>query len=185
MAFSLNQLILIGNLTADPELRYTPNGTAVVTFTVATNRRWRDTAGEWQEESEFTRCVAWRDLAERIVRVGGKGSTVHVQGRLQTREWQDRDGNRRFTTECIVTNFGLLIDRAGKTAMAPPAAGPTTPAPSTDGQEEVSPDEIPEVEVGEEKAAEEKTPQVSKKTPGDEDENGREEKKSQKNDIPF
>lgn len=139
MAFSLNQLILVGNLTADADLRYTPNGTAVCTFTVATNRRWRDDKGEWQEAAEFTRCVAWREAGERAAKILGKGSSVYVNGRIQTRKWQDKDGRDRYSTECVVNSFGLLIDRANKLAGLSGATS-SSPEPSESSEPVESPE---------------------------------------------
>jgi single-strand DNA-binding protein len=102
---SVNQLTIIGNVGRDPEMRYTPSGQAVSTFSVATSRRWqRD--GEWQEETEWHNVVAWGPLAERISDTEnggsiGKGDQVYVQGRVQTRSWEGDDGVKRYRTECI------------------------------------------------------------------------------------
>lgn len=111
---SLNKVLLIGNLTADPELRYTPQGTAVATFSVATNRNWTDQAGQPQEAVEFTRCVAWAKLAEACSQILKKGRKVYVEGRLQTREWEAQDKTKRRTTEVVIDNM---------IALSPPGAG--------------------------------------------------------------
>lgn len=105
---SLNKVLLIGNLTVDPELRYTPQGTAVATFSVATNRNWTDQAGQPQEAVEFTRCVAWAKLAEVCSQILKKGRKVYVEGRLQTREWEAQDKTKRRTTEVVIDNMIAL-----------------------------------------------------------------------------
>src|SRR3989344_3042116 len=102
---SLNKVLLIGNLTRDPELRYTPQGTPVCTFGLATNRSWQPSAGgERQEETEFHRIVAWNKLAELCSELLFKGRKVFVEGRLQTRNWQAADGTER-------TTGGRVIDK--------------------------------------------------------------------------
>ena len=108
---SLNKVTLIGNLTRDPELRYTPNGTAVATFTVATNREWTVESGEKREEAEFTRCVAWNKLAELCSQLLSKGRKVYVEGRLQTRSWQGQDGQQRTITEAVISDMIVLDSR--------------------------------------------------------------------------
>jgi single-strand DNA-binding protein len=111
MAKSLNKVQLIGNLTKDPELRYTPQGTAVCTLTVATNRQWV-TEGEKKEEAEFTRCVAWQKLAEICGQYLSRGRRVYVEGRLQTRKWTDQSGVDRYTTEVVLSDM-LMLDAKG------------------------------------------------------------------------
>ncbi len=108
---SLNKVQLIGNLTRDPELRYTPNGTAVVTFTVATNREWTVESGEKREEAEFTRVVAWNKLAELCSQLLSKGRKVYVEGRLQTRSWTGQDGAQRTSTEVVINDMIVLDSR--------------------------------------------------------------------------
>lgn len=105
---SLNKVLLIGNLTVDPELRYTPQGTAVATFSVATNRNWTDQAGQPQEAVEFTRCVVWAKLAEVCSQILKKGKKVYIEGRLQTRQWEAQDKTKRRTTEVIIENMIAL-----------------------------------------------------------------------------
>lgn len=109
MARSLNRVELIGNLTRDPELRYTPQGTAVCTFGIATNRTWQTDSGEKKEDTEFHRVVAWNKLAELCSQLLSKGRKVFVEGRLQTRNWTGQDGGQRSTTE-IVINDMLILD---------------------------------------------------------------------------
>ena len=101
-ARSLNKVLLIGNLTRDPELRYTPAGTAVCTFGLATNREWVDASGQKQEGAEFHKIVAWTKLAEICSQLLFKGRKAYVSGRLQTRNWQGQDGAERTTTEIVI-----------------------------------------------------------------------------------
>jgi single-strand DNA-binding protein len=108
MAKSLNKVTLIGNLTRDPELRYTPQGTAVCTFSLATNRQWTTDSGEKKEDAEFHRVVAWNKLAEICSQLLKKGRKVYVEGRLQTRSWQGQDGQNRYTTEVVISDMILL-----------------------------------------------------------------------------
>lgn len=106
---SLNKVTLIGNLTRDPELRYTPQGTPVCTFGLATNRSWQPSAGgDRQEETEFHRIVAWNKLAELCSELLFKGRKAYVEGRLQTRNWTDASGQERTTVEVIIENMIVL-----------------------------------------------------------------------------
>ncbi len=108
-ARSLNKVLLIGNLTRDPELRYTPSGTAVCTFGLATNRSWTPTdGGERQEETEYHRIVAWSKLAEICAQLLYKGRKVFVEGRMQTRKWTTQEGTERETTEVVIDNMIAL-----------------------------------------------------------------------------
>jgi len=100
--------MIIGNLTRDPELRYTPSGAAVVTFGVATNRQWTSQQGKSQEEVQFHNVVAWGKLAEICAQILSKGKKTFIQGRLQTREWEDKEGNRRQTTEVVADQMIAL-----------------------------------------------------------------------------
>lgn len=106
---SLNKVMLIGNLTRDPELRYTPKGTAVCSFGLATNRSWMPTDGsERQEEVEFHRIVAWQKLAELCAQLLFKGRKAFLGGRLQTRTWTGKDNKERTTTEIVIDNMIVL-----------------------------------------------------------------------------
>lgn len=110
---SWNRVELIGNLTRDPEMRYTPSGAAVATFSIATNRTFV-TDGEKKEEVDFHRCVAWNKLAELCQQLLKKGNRVFVSGRLQNRSWEDKDGGQRNTTEIVIEDMLLLTsDRSG------------------------------------------------------------------------
>lgn len=111
MARSLNRVQLIGNLTRDPELRYTPNGTAVCSFGLATSRSWTTDAGEKREETEFHRIVSWNKLAELCSQFLVKGRKVYVEGRLASRSWTAQDGTQKTTTEIVIDNMILLDPR--------------------------------------------------------------------------
>lgn len=119
---SLNKIMLIGNLTRDPELRYTPAGTAVCSFGLATNRAWTTDAGEKKEEAEFHRIVAWNKLAELCSQLLTKGRKVYVEGRLQTRSWQGQDGNQRTSTEIVIEDMIILDSRRLPGEEAPSVA---------------------------------------------------------------
>jgi single-strand DNA-binding protein len=108
---SLNKCMIIGNLGRDPEMRYTPSGQAVTQFTVATNRNYRDQQGEWQSETEWFRVVVWGQQAERTAERLRKGHKVYVEGRIQTRQWEDQTGNKRYTTELIANQVSSLERR--------------------------------------------------------------------------
>jgi len=114
---SLNKVILIGNLTRDPELRYTPSGTAVCTFGLATNRSWTTQSGEMKEDTEFHRIVAWNKLAELCSQLLSKGRKVYVEGRLSTRTWTASDNTQKTTTEIVIEDMIILDSR--KQMMAP------------------------------------------------------------------
>lgn len=111
MARSLNKVSLIGNLTRDPELRYTPQGTAVCTVGLATNRQWKTESGERKEDAEFHRIVAWNKLAELCAQLLSKGRKVYVEGRLQTRTWTGQDEVQRTTTEIVINDMIILDSR--------------------------------------------------------------------------
>ena len=108
---SLNKAMIIGNLGRDPEMRYTPNGQAVTQFTVAVNRNFRGADGEWQEETEWFRVVAWGATGERAAENLRKGNKVYVEGRIQTRQWEDQSGQKRYTTELIADRVSNLERR--------------------------------------------------------------------------
>ena len=120
MAGSINKVLLIGRLGKDPEMRFTPNGKAVTNFTLATNEVWTDQNGERQERTEWHRVVTWGKLAENCAKLLSKGKLAYVEGRLQTRQWDDRDGNKRYTTEIVANQMQILspldsTDRSGET----------------------------------------------------------------------
>ncbi len=105
---SLNRVTLIGNLTRDPELKYTPQGSAVCTFGMATNREWTDSSGQKQEGAEFHRIVAWGKLGEICSQLLQKGRKVFVEGRLQTRQWKTQDGSDKQITEIVIEEMMAL-----------------------------------------------------------------------------
>ena len=114
MARGVNKVTLIGNLGADPEVRYTANGSAVANIRLATAESWRDReSGENQERTEWHRVVFFSRLAEIVGEYLKKGSQVYIEGRLQTRKWQDRDGNDRYTTEIVANEMQMLGGRGG------------------------------------------------------------------------
>ncbi len=108
---SLNKAQLIGNLTRDPEVRQTPNGTTVATFSIATNFTWKDQSGQKQEKAEFHNVVAWGKLAEICGQYLTKGRKVFLEGRIQTRDWEGDDGVKRYKTEIIAENMIMLGGR--------------------------------------------------------------------------
>jgi single-strand DNA-binding protein len=163
MARSLNRVQLIGNLTRDPELRYTPNGNGVCTFGLATNRSWTTDAGEKREEVDFHRIVAWNKLAELCSQFLTKGRKVYVEGRLSTRTWTGQDGAQKSTTEVVIDDMILLDNKQGggtaaaqnsgsndesyelehEAAAKKPAKKEEAAPEPVKTEEEVAPDDIP------------------------------------------
>jgi single-strand DNA-binding protein len=109
---SLNKMLLIGHLGKDPEIRYTPDGSPVATFSLATSENWTDKNGSRQEHTEWHNIVAWNKLADLCKKYLTKGRQVYIEGRIRSREWQDREGNKRRTTEVIATQMVLLGSRS-------------------------------------------------------------------------
>jgi len=164
---SLNKVMLIGNLTRDPELRYTPTGAAVCTIGLATNRTWTTDSGEKKEETEFHRVVAWNKLAELCSQLLIKGRKIYVEGRLRTNNWQTADGQSRSTTEVVIEDMIILDSKRPVTGDAEeaeagnrvsvnpkPPVKPVTPDISAktgevkqsgvvEPSEDVNPDDIP------------------------------------------
>jgi len=126
---SINKVILIGNLGADPDLRHTSNGTAVANFQIATNERWTNPNGEKEERTEWHRIVVFGRLGEICGEYLAKGKQVYVEGRLRTRNWEDRDGNQRYTTEIIATKMQML---GGSGSSAESEPGPAEFPPEDD-----------------------------------------------------
>lgn len=139
----LNKAMLIGRLTRDPEMRYTPNGTAVTSFSIATNRYGVGPEGEKKEYTDYHNIVAWnqgkRQLAEHCAQYLHKGSLVYVEGRLQTRSWEGQDGQKRRTTEINANDVQFLEPRGAREAAPAVAVANGTPDPARD----VDPEEIP------------------------------------------
>ena len=121
---SLNKAMIIGNLGRDPEMRYTQSGQAVTQFTVAVNRNYKDASGEWKEETEWFRVVAWAALAERTAEYLRKGRKVYVEGRLQTRTWEGQDGQKRYTTELVANQVTSLQPRTREDGIPEPGGAP-------------------------------------------------------------
>ncbi|MCA9511311.1 MAG: single-stranded DNA-binding protein [Myxococcota bacterium] len=136
----VNKVILIGNLGRDPELRYTQSGQAVANFSIATSENWNDkSSGERVERTEWHRIVAWGRTAELAAQYLSKGRTVYVEGRLQTREYEDRDGVKRRVTEVVASNITFLGGRGGEGA----AGGGGGSAPESGGGSGPPDDDIP------------------------------------------
>lgn len=142
MARSLNKAELIGNLTKDPELRYTPSGIAVCTFTIATDRSWTTASGEKKEEADFHRIVAWNKLAEICSKFLTKGTKAYVSGRLSTRKYTGQDGTEKYITEITAEDMILLGSKASSEIDVPEDLG-TPVASATKTSDEVATDDIP------------------------------------------
>ena len=136
---SVNKVILIGNLGKDPEVRYTQSGTAVTNFTLATSRSFKKD-GEKVDETEWHRVVAFGRTAEVCGEYLSKGKQVYVEGRIQTREWEDKEGNRRWTTEIIIERMQMLGSRADRGVEQPP---PITDDPFDKTPDDVRDDDVP------------------------------------------
>lgn len=120
MKKGVNRVIVLGNLGADPEMRYTADGTACASFSVAVSESWKDkNTGEQKEVTEWIRCVAWKKLAEIIEQYVKKGSKVYLEGKLQTRSWE-QDGGKRYATEVIVDELQMLDGRKDNDQQEPP-----------------------------------------------------------------
>jgi len=168
----LNRVMLLGNLTRDPELRYTPGGTAVCNFGVATNRRWTTSNGEEKEAAQFHRIVAWSQLAELCAQLLFKGAKVYVGGRIQYREWTGDDNVKRQTTEIVIDDMILLSSR-DETSYD---------SGQEEGDEDLEEEDSPEEKSIEEdfEAQQEEEEEKGEKEGEDEDEDEDEDK-----DIPF
>ncbi len=144
MARGVNKVILIGNLGRDPEVRYSPNGGAIANITLATSESWKDkNTGEQVDKTEWHRVVFFRRLAEIVGEYLKKGSKVYIEGKLQTRKWQDKEGNDRYTTEVVANEMQMLDSRGGSTSYNQddaPAAQPASqeqPAPAGDFDDDI------------------------------------------------
>ena len=155
----LNKVMIIGNVVRDPEMRSTPNGQNVTSFSIATNLVWKDQSGQKQERAEFHNVVAWRRLAEISNQYLKKGSKVYIEGRLQTRSWDDPNGVKRYKTEIIADNM-IMLDRLGgaspsmnnEGSQSEPAerepivdfdSSSQAPAKKSNDEEEISIEDIP------------------------------------------
>jgi single-strand DNA-binding protein len=145
----VNKVIIVGNVGRDPEVRFTKAGTAVATFSVATSERFKDRDGDKQERTEWHRVVAWAQLADICGKYLRKGKQVYIEGRLQTRDWEDKDGHKRYTTEVIANQMQMLgrrEDDGGGSSYSDDSfsrggsAGggdPTSQAPASGGDDEI------------------------------------------------
>jgi single-strand DNA-binding protein len=153
MARSFNQVILMGNLTRDPELRQIPSGQSVCSFSIALNRSYKNAEGEWQEATDFVDIVAWAQLAERVAQYLTKGRPVLISGRLQSRSWE-KDGQKRSKLEVVAQDVTFLGSRGGDTnEAAAPVSAPSSKSTPKDknkdtviedvGDEPINLDDIP------------------------------------------
>jgi len=136
---NLNKAMVIGNVVRDPEMRTTPNGQNVTSYSIATNFIWKDQQGQKQERAEFHNIVAWRRLAEISSQYLKKGSKVYIEGRMQTRSWDDPNGVKKYKTEIVAENM-IMLDRAGAT----PDGASAAQAPANNNQD------VPVIDYGEE-----------------------------------
>lgn len=148
---SVNKVILVGNLGKDPELRYTPSGAAVATFSLATTERYKDRDGNRQEKTEWHNVVAWRQLAEICGKYLHKGKQVYIEGKIQTRSYDDRDGNKRYMTEVVADQMQMLGSKKddqgsgygggqqGSYNQNPAPASQSTPQQNTTGGSQQAP----------------------------------------------
>lgn len=142
----VNKAILVGRLGRDPEVRHTASGTPVANFSLATDESWTDKNGERQRRTEWHQIVVWSRLAEICERYLRKGRLVFIEGQIQTREWEDRDGNRRRTTEIVARNMQMLGSRSDEMGMGsgPQRQSSHASQPSQPSQEvEITDDDIP------------------------------------------
>jgi len=138
---SFNKITIVGNLGRDPELRYTPQGTPVCSFTVATNERRKDRAGEMQDATTWFRVTLWGRQAETASQYLTKGRPIYVEGRLRVEEWTDRDGRQRYTLEVHATDMQFIGGGRGEEGVQTPRA--TAAGPSDQPEAELSDDDIP------------------------------------------
>ncbi len=147
----VNKVILIGNLGSDPEVKYTPSGVPVANVNLATNESWTDRSGEKQERTEWHRLVIWRKLAEIVGQYLRKGSKIYVEGRLETRSWDDQSGQKRYTTEVVVNDLQMLDGRGdaggdiqqGNNYQEPPAGAPPGGGYAPSGGDSAEDDDLP------------------------------------------
>jgi single-strand DNA-binding protein len=184
MSRSLNKVELIGNLTRDPELRFTPSGAAVCTFGLATNRQWNTETGERKEEVEFHRIVAWNKLAELCGQLLAKGRKVYVEGRLQTRKWTGQDNQERITTEIVISDMIILDSkfqseqRSGEVAEVPENLDEIIPPVEDAGSAKPTP-------TGSVKAVKEEPSPVKNSKSKTQSGKGEDKKQEVDDDIPF
>lgn len=151
MAKSVNKVILIGNLGKDPEVKFTPSGVPVAKFSLATNERYKDKSGEWQDRTEWHNIVVWQRLAEIVGEYVKKGSKIYIEGRLQTSSWEDKQsGEKKYRTEIVANDLVLLSGRGegdgeGRGSRAPAASAMDQRPSQTDeaAHAEITDEDIP------------------------------------------
>ena len=144
MSGSINKVILIGRLGRNPEVKYTPSGQAVAKFSIATDETYKDRNGEQQRRTEWHNIVAWRRLAEICGEYLVKGKLVYIEGRLRTRKWEDREGNKRSTTEIEAREMQMLSPKGeGERSESSSQQSESTPAPAPAPSPEITDDDIP------------------------------------------
>ncbi|MGH9535011.1 MAG: single-stranded DNA-binding protein [Terriglobales bacterium] len=151
MPRSVNRVTLLGHLGKDPELKYTPSGQAVTKLRMATSDRWKDKNGEWQDRTEWHDVVLWAKMAETANQYLSKGSQVFIEGRLQTRSWDDKEGKKHYATEIVAQDMVLLGGRGGgerggearRTAAPAATSGGDDAEPPRGGGPEITDDDIP------------------------------------------
>lgn len=143
MAGSVNKVIIVGNLGADPDLRYTASGAPVCELRIATNESWNDKQGQRQERTEWHKVIVWGKTGENCAKYLSKGRQVYVEGRLQTRSWDDKDGNKRYTTEIIAGDVQFLSSGGGGGPGRGSHDGPPPPSEPPGGYGGGPDDDIP------------------------------------------
>ena len=144
MPKSINKVILVGNVGADPEVKSTPSGVPVGKFSLATNERFKNKSGEWQDRTEWHNIVAWQRLAEIVGEYVSKGSKVYIEGKLQTSSWEDRrSGEKKYRTEIVACDLVLLGSRENGNSKSEPATGGEQREPDVAGSGEITDDDIP------------------------------------------
>jgi single-strand DNA-binding protein len=142
----VNKAIIVGNLTKDPELKSLPSGSKVCNFSIATNRKWKTKEGLIQEDVEFHNIVVFGKQAENVAKYMTKGSQLYVEGRIQTRSWEDKNGTKRYTTEIIaeMTQFGAKRSESTNTTSKPQKSQETQESSDVEyPEDEINPDDIP------------------------------------------
>jgi single-strand DNA-binding protein len=132
MSRGLNKVMLIGHLGREPEMRYTPSGRPVTSFSLAATRTWNSPDGERREETEWFNIVAWGNLAEICKQYLAKGQQVYIEGRLQTRRWEDQEGKKHYATEVVANEMIMLGERPARPSTGGEAAGAHEPPPEED-----------------------------------------------------
>jgi len=142
MAKSVNKVMLIGNVGRDPEVRYTQSGAPVASFSMATSESWKNQSGEWQEKTEWHNIVCWRFLAERAEKYVKKGTRLYIEGKLSTRNWDDKDGKKNYRTEIVASDM-MFLDSRGEGQGSGGGGGPHQQYEGDFQSGDVSDDDIP------------------------------------------